>query len=84
MSIETNLEHNYIKELVDIIKNTQPLYNKELQTRPSRLKVVYKFIKQKFNLTQKVVNLSKFSAEQRTKEWYEFRENNYSSGCKYY
>lgn len=79
LDIETNVEQNYIKELVEIIKVTlNPLYKKDrYKLKPCRLKrIVYKFIEKKFNLSKKVINLSKIpQPEQRTKEWYEFREN---------
>ena len=79
LNIETNVEQKYINELVEIVKITLlPLYNKQRhKLKPSILKkFIYKFISKKFNLSDKVIQLSKIpQPEQRTKEWYEFREN---------
>ena len=75
-----NLEQKYIKELVSLIKEQlKPLYTQKLRykLKPSILKkYIYKFLKNKFDLSDELIKLSKIpQPEQRTQAWHNFRNN---------
>lgn len=75
-----NLEQNYIKELVSLIKEQlKPLYNQKLRykLKPSLLKKhIYKYLQKKYNLSKELIDLSKIpQPEQRTEAWHNFRNN---------